>query len=625
MSWKPIDFQGIMALNPQMVDQLFNYIEDKESNASQALLHTIHTSTEANTIQPVLPPGLNHLKITEAAEALEKTVRKLQKTDRNAFKQEWAKTVEEINHILWEYFEVIEECVTELFQQLDYVQIDEWRDELYHVVEQLKEILNRHLDDLRWAIRRLRHALKEYLFLYTKQWHLLSRVDLIVRPPIDRALSRNIEKCRKILGFNFQKFTDRFTRFRQTSAKLEQAQNKFNWYPVFNGLELSSQNTLKKLYRLTKLWELNRSAKAFPEDDIVRLIRNLFAPTKILDVFGEYKNLLHKTLYEKSRSIKGDHLIFTEEAIMRSDEEILCYRSELHTLGGLIKKYRNFLLKTDPDPYVRVRMGFPEWVSGQEPSVTKKMREINLDLGNLDDQFEFLRQAIERKSIVADPTVQDVDGEVRTVLHEMAQPLISSSLMHHYAGRLVNLLHQLDELSNSHTQVVEYVGDSLNKALRYDWKYHTLFDVSDFKRLYDNHLGIVGASDERIHQNRYFKFQQIIADLKRWLRNKETHRHMHEIEVDMSDMKGYLQDFLGYTQRLSRDEDLGYEKAHAALLEISNQLLEYRYLFGEFFHNLHDKDTEERMIRNQFLFVDQYLEAVDNRLHEWKEAISKGK
>ena len=620
MSWKPIDFQGIMSLNPQMVDQLFNYLEIKEGQASEALLQTIHAASP----HPSLPPGqINRLKIHEAAEVLEKAVSKMQKTDRSSFNQEWVKTVEEINHILWDYFEVIEECVTELFQQIDYVQIDEWRDELFHVVEQLKDILNRHLDDLRWAIRRLKQTLKDYLFLYTKKWNLFSRIDLIVRPPIDRALNRNLEKCRKVLGFNFQKFADRFTRFRSTSSKLEQAQNKFNWYPVFNGLDLSSQTILKKIYRLTKLWELNRSAKAFPEEDVVRVIRNLYSPEKILEVFEEYKNLLTKTLYEKSRSIKNEHKVFTDDMIMRSDEEILCYRSELHTFGGLIKKYRNFLLRTDPDPYVRVRLGFPEWVVGNESMTTRKMREINLELGNLDDQFENLRQAIERKSVMADPTIAQVDVEVKNILHEMAQPLISSSLMHHFASRLVNQLQQLDELSNSDPRVVEYVGEILNKALRYDWKYHTLFDVADFKQLYETHLGVIGASDERIHQNRYFKFEQIINDLTRWLKNKETHRHMHEIEVDMSDMKGYLQDFLGYSQRLSRDEDLGHERAQRALSELSNQLLEYRYLFGNFFHNLHDKDPEERMIRNQFLFVDQYLEAVDNRLHEWKEGISK--
>ena len=620
MSWKPIDFQGIMSLNPQMVDQLGNYLEDKEVQASQALLRTI----QAHPTQPQLSPANgNPIGLHEAAEMLEKTVRKMHKTDKANFKQEWSSAVEEINHILWDYLEVLEECVTELFQQLDYVQIDEWRDELYAVVEQLKEIINRHLEDLRWAIQRLKQTLKDYLLLYTKKWKILSRLDLIVRPPIDRALTRNVEKCRKVLGFNFQKFSDRFSRFRLTSSKLEQAQNKFNWYPVFNSLEVSSQGLLKKLYRLIKLWELNSKAKAFPEDDVVRVVRNLFSPKKVLEVFEEYKTQLNRTLFEKSRSIKVSDQPFTEEMILRSDEELLCYRSELHTFGALIKKYRGFLLKTDPNPYVRVRLGFPEWAAGQESAVTKQMRSMNLELGTLDDQFENLRQAIERKSIVADPTIPEVDKEVKAVLHEMAQPLISNSLMYHYASRLINLLQQLDELSNSNIQVVEYVGNCLNKALRFDWKYHTIFDVPDFKTLYETHLGVVGASDERVHQNRYFKFQQIITDLKGWLKNRETHRHMHEIEVDMSDIKGYLQDFLAYAQRLSRDEDLGYERAHNALMEMSNQLLEYRYLFGEFFHNLHDKDPEERMIRNQFLFVDQYLEAVDNRLHEWKESISK--
>ena len=86
-----------------------------------------------------------------------------------------------------------------------------------------------------------------------------------------------------------------------------------------------------------------------------------------------------------------------------------------------------------------------------------------------------------------------------------------------------------------------------------------------------------------------------------------------EIELDMNDMKTYLQDFLASVQRAEK------ERAHNPFIDetvdkFKVQLLEYRYLFGQFFYLLMNKNSESQQLRNQFLFVDQYFETIENHL-----------
>ena len=155
--------------------------------------------------------------------------------------------------------------------------------------------------------------------------------------------------------------------------------------------------------------------------------------------------------------------------------------------------------------------------------------------------------------------------------------------------------------------------------MRADWQYNVLFEMPQFHQLYRIHQGVVGEYLDSKHQSRLSTFKGIIDELQGWVKKCDTHRHVHEIEADMNDMRGYLQDFLGYVQRAASKEGLDAYDANKEVSEIARQLLEYRYLFGSFFHMLHQHEPEGKLIRNQFLFVDQYFEAVESQLHEMSQ------
>ena len=183
------------------------------------------------------------------------------------------------------------------------------------------------------------------------------------------------------------------------------------------------------------------------------------------------------------------------------------------------------------------------------------------------------------------------------------------------------MLESLNELGSFESKSVEFVGEVLSRALRADWKYHVLFDLTAFEQIYKTHCGILGPLHERQHIARLETFDHLVKQLGSWVKSRTLNKHAHEIEQDMNDIKEGLQEFYAYVQRLFDAEDIPREKALQQADEVSRGLLEYRFLFGKFFHDLRENEPEERSIRNRFLFVDQYFESIEGKLQEFYSKI----
>ncbi len=212
--------------------------------------------------------------------------------------------------------------------------------------------------------------------------------------------------------------------------------------------------------------------------------------------------------------------------------------------------------------------------------------------------------------------ISEVDPEIQQLVHEMEQPLATHRMMRSRAEKVLDKLQQLDELGSFDIHVIDYIEHVFSKLLRADWRYHVLHGIPLFHQLYAIHHGLVKPVDDRHHSNRMTKFKKLLQQVHEWVKNNKTQVHFHDIELDMSYIKGYLQDFLGYVQRASSDSSLSKDKALELYQEIAQQLLEYRYLFGNFFYQLRQHETEGQLIRKQCLFVDQYFESIETKLFE---------
>jgi hypothetical protein len=584
-------------------------LDEKEFQLSYKIFHAFDEPTEKI---PEFFSAQDQLKLTDAVESIGKRTREV------SGPVSWEKPVQLINQAFWEYVEVLESCTVELFQQLQQVGLDLWVPTLAETVNQIKELLVRRLDNASWNILRIEKLLKEYRWASEKSlgksvfWKKLLS---FWKPLLDKTLAENLQKSQKYLIFNYKKFTDRYQEFRKLQEKIEGSLEKLSEYPLLHRLESSHQEKFQTLYQYLKLWELNNKSRDLPQMEIVQSLRTQFSVGRVLALFKEYYHLLYEELLHTSRELKSHTDKHRQEELLRKNN---LSRKETHFLATLIAKYRDFALRTDPDPYVRTRWGFSEWIVGPEPAQSKELLTLGYKAEDLDQMYQNLQSAIEIGSSEGELAyLNEIKTDVQNSLHEMGQPLASKTMMKSYAEKVVYQLQQLDELGSHSWSVVEYIEQTLARLLRVDWKYHVLFSLNAFDHIYSVHQNIMGPIHDRQHTNRYNRFKRLLQQIDDWVKTKTTQKHLHEIELDMNDIRGYLQDFFAYVQRIIKEVPATEKSRY--IKDLYRQLLEYRYLFGKFFYELRETDSNERMMRNQFLFVDQYFESIEMKLREWSQ------
>ena len=626
---KPVDFQGITLLGSALVDQVQRYLREKESQLSHRIVHAIHP-LPSESLPPVLPFSTSgHARLADAVEAFDKNIQQVAASKRSLVTpNDWDSASRQINNALWEYVEVLEGCVIELFQQLGQISFEHWNQDLIKVVEELRSTLDSRMEELIGKIPRLEALLWEYRWACEARMGKntgLKRIFYFWKTLLDRILPSYVCKSRKFLRDRSKWFAYKYAEYLKLEAQIERSMRKFKNYQVFTSLDSHAQDEFKMIYNMLKLWHLNLRSKSLPAREPIRALRSAISVDKATELFKGYHQALRDALFERSRKFKKDPKdTYLDPSTKRIVQGVLKgYSAEIHTLAATIGRYRDFFLKTHPNPYVRTRWGFAEWVVGPEPQQTKELLHLEYAVETLDKLLEELNSALERGPKPTDATLlAALFQAVLDGLHEMGQPLASQSIIRTHAEKVLRQIQEMNELGSFNPEVVDYVNRAFSKALRVDWQYHSLFDLPLFYELYDIHQGIAGPIEDRQHMNRMKKFHTLIAQLEGWVKNRDTYRHIHEIETNMTDLKGFLQDFLPIVQRASREESSDKETEKKLLIKMTQQLLEYRVAFGKFFYFLHQHEPEGKLIRNQLLFVDQYFESVENWLQEIRSRLA---
>ncbi|MBA3603429.1 MAG: hypothetical protein H0W50_07265, partial [Parachlamydiaceae bacterium] len=295
MTRQAIDFQGIASFEKTLAEQLQNYLEKRETYFSSLIAESI--PTEPDPSQPMLD-NLGPKKLSSGVEAFTRKVTQAV-IAHSTTQNQWKHTVTSINIAMCKYADLLQQITVELFQQLDLTGIEQWRTELLHVVENVKEILLHHMEDLKWALKRLESQLWEYKRSTVDQTKFMPWLNQFIPPwksILNPALIKNLEKSQKFLNFRFLTFLHRFELYTDLNEQVEVKMTKFSSYHVLATLEIDEQESFKHLYRLLKLWKLNRNAKALPDEELSRVIRYSINPQKSASLFKNYFQALHKKL-----------------------------------------------------------------------------------------------------------------------------------------------------------------------------------------------------------------------------------------------------------------------------------------------------------------------------------------
>lgn len=607
MEWHTIDYYGITTLDPRVVDLLNQFLQDRESRLAVNILHILPFPVDLPT----------ELKLADAVEGFSKQIHGITKMEKNWIPvKNFDEVVSEMNVLLWEYTEIIEGCAVELFQQVKQVSVYHWDKELLEVVQAVKRNLIHHIDELTWMIRRIDQQLVEYRekIQLPKKRKWSSWIKKPSHHELDTELHHHLAQTHQLLQLEFNEFFEQYQRFIELSREVDASMSKYKNFVVLPLLEDIEQSYYYDAVKLLKFWKLDPST----EDNLgfARTLRNIFSVQFILRTYKNYYDSLKTALFRCSIELKEAGL--SEERLSESVKETLKERAErfqeeLKEFIINMCEHREFLLKTDPNPYVRSHWGFTEHPVGPEPHKTKEILALIFKAEELNRWYsQFIASIADDKTeIDLVPLMYDIDK----LIHEMSQPLTSQSMMRRSAGRVLNKLSECNELGSSSMGLVLLVDEILNKAMRLDWKYHVLHEMPLFHEVFRIHKGLRKEAEDLNHRARLEKFKKLCHRIQEWLNKGDLMSHAHEMELDMNDIKIYLQEFFANVQRAIKDKPAETEIGEQ-LLGLRHQLLDYRYLFGDFFLNLMNKETEGSLLRNQFLFVDQYFESIEGL---WKE------
>lgn len=620
MGWRVIDFQGIVELDRRVIDQLELYLQEKERRLAHQILNMIPIAA-GNA--PILPMAETPLKLSEAVEGFSKQARLAVKSDENESEhpssEQVKRVAKEMNEALWSFTEVLEGSVVELFEQIREVPINRWHLSLFHVVHTIKEMLLHRIEDLIWVIRRLEKPLGDYCRKFQSNGQKWKEWPIFGDSYLNRDLLRNLQQTEKYLKSRYAAFNQRYNDFTLLSTKAEDHLEKMKHYSVLALMEIADQNVYIDVFRLLKMMDLESRSKKEMVNETTRALKHLSSVDHVLHVFYLYLRELKDAFFNSSlewKSLDQEDGNF-REASKRLQGKIKDYQEELQELTRTMSRYRKFILKNDPNPYVRSRWGFTEWIVGPEPVKAKKLLHMIYDAQELGDDFTEFKESLSRDSSTQQQLEYDAHQKIEHLLHEIGQPLISKSMMRNRIESLLNHLKRCDEIGSPQMSTIYYVEDILSKVMRADWKYQVLYEFPLFHQIYRLHEGLAEYFEDPAHAFRLERFYEFFHQIEGWVGKEDVYAHTHEIELDINDMKTYLQDFLASIQRVVK------EKSNDPFLDetihkFRQQLLEYRYLFGKFFSNIIKKSPEGLQLRNQFLFVDQYFESVENLLNELK-------
>ena len=625
MSWQAIDFQRIITLDQSLVEQLDLYFQERETELGNEILTSLPTGKEGIAPPMLEPSKLLNMTLFDAVEGFSKKIRSAIQEDKDTVSLPILKQMtQSLESSFLNYIEVLEGSIRELFSEFDKIGLEYWGDPLLGSLSNFRDLFFHIIDDAVFALDRLDDVIKEFRkAVRLKEGQRLALLADTFYSGLDSSLQRDLKRLESFLKAQYKKFSHVFVDYLALEDKVNHSLKKLKNFDVLDRLDETHKEKFKKIYFYTKLGQLNEKPKATFFQDIMKALSRTVSVDFALEIFKDYLKALFGAHYHQSRVLKKDKVRYlTEEGGLEKINDVMRgYHLEIVTLGSSIARYRDLFLKTDPNPYIRSKWGFTEGIVAPEPKQAKELLELEFEVESLKKLNDHLLNSILKAKSQQIPQEKiPLNSHTHKLLHEMGQPLTTEAMITLRAEKLLKHLAYIDELGSTNFYTIEYTGDILSKMLRADWKYHVLPELSYFNELMRDHIGIcAGLVEDRKHLNRMNKFLYITKEIADWVAKKETRKHEREIEFDMNDLKIYLQDLLASVQRTSHEEGGALTQK---TYELSHCLLIYRHLFGSFFHHI-ASTAEGRALRMKLLFVDQYFESVDQKLHEIKNQLKQ--
>ena len=585
-----------------MLEQFRDFLDKQEATLADALLLATIPAIDSKVQAPLHLHGSGHFRLAQALQAMTTRIRNLH--EGKTTESEWESAVLIINKAFWNYVEVLEGAVQELFNHMDKVDLNGWSEDYYNIVTSFKELLAHRIEDLIWVYKRVEDLAIAYRLICKRQKNLWMIFGVFLKRfshALDKSILENLSKSDEVLAIRYKSFDVSYNALKVLIPEIQEKESRFASFPVFTTLEKDQRDLVIKLYRLIALNEKNSKLKTLNQELLVDTLKNVAKAGLVCSNFRQYIGAIKKKLFKYCLSWQTEHDPQIQKPLKTLEKE-------LDFVRNLIGAYREILARSESHPYGQTRWPLTEWIVGKEPRKTRDLLHLLYQIDSLKKVFPAIKLAVDRNGLQEGYLLKRnrLKRQMDDVLHEMGQPLSSRNLIQVKADRLIELIDLTDELGGSLGDVRSLVTEVLLKAMRFDAKYQVLNDYPRFHEIYSIHEGLLPAIEDPEHHNRVKLFHSIIQHVEHWVRKHEIGQHVSELEIDEAAVHERLQEVLGAIHRnaLSTEDRQRFDQ----------MLLAYRYQFSQFFHFLRSYEAEGNAIRNQFAFVDHYLDSMDAHL-----------
>lgn len=604
-----MDLNRPLLFDLELFDDLKRYLDDKK----EALKQTLFIALEAEAEGPRLTrPDQKSMTLKEAVKYFDEEVGLI---DPEALSRINFEAIgERFSELLKSLSEILEGMCKELFEQLKHSPVDRWNTDFCENVQSAKELIHENCKELLAFNHTLEKSLKNLYLkaLNRKKYSFFKKIRVNIHPIIEPDILKSLKESDKLLTKEFKQFVDNQKFINQNLTKIEGLTYKFQGYQAFSEIDIDRRNIFVRVWRLLSLYNIARTKHRDSLKFIESSIKTLFPPGKANLLFRDYLTEIKKITYNLAKVYRGKRDA-TAQAVL------ITLRSETETLSTTIQKYRDFLIKTDPNPYVRSR--FSEWIVGPEPRRTKELSQLVHQCHRLDESQRDLFDSQEGEDTRDIHMTLSQFSELEKILHDMGQPLTSRAVMAKKGAEFTHHLKRINEVTAPLPETSLIVQDLLIKILKLDSKYLTLQENPEFIELVNTHQGIFGISRSLPHLKRIKLYKKVLEHLRSWSKKHELSLHAHDAEVEVHDLQEAMQEF--YHSLPLRDPGEPHQKAlfKSIVIDLKRQLLEERLLFSRFFYQMKELEHESRIVRAELHFVDPYLEAIENRLNDLRHVL----
>src|SRR5262249_37896629 len=152
------------------------------------------------------------------------------------------------------------------------------------------------------------------------------------------------------------------------------------------------------VFRLLKMMELNPHSQKEIATETTRALKFMSSIDQVIHVFRHYYLGLEAAFFNSSlewKSIKQEEESF-KETLQKLEEKVREYQSKLQQFTHTMSRYRTFILKNEPNPYVRSRWGFSGRIVGPEPTKAKRMMRMIYSAEELNTLFTRFLNSLSR-------------------------------------------------------------------------------------------------------------------------------------------------------------------------------------------------------------------------------------